>query len=248
MRSFPPTGYAEHSSSLSHDTIATGVLAIIASNEPSGPTRQSLESQTIAPARIVVADRTFNDRIVGVRIAKAINTAIDNLDLAEFDWFLRVDGDMILPPEWVEKSLASGADVVGRGGYALLIRMSAFVALGSHWPIIAPEDSFIILKLQSLGFKTVPYVVRPRFLREPSRGTSANRSSSILLKYGVWKWKLGYESIHAVYDFVFATNLRRNPRYLLGIFRYFFAALSRTKKWDEGVARFVWREQTRRLL
>lgn len=221
------------------------ILAILVSEGPAPETLQSLQNQTVRIDRVVLADRTFPDRRAGIRVAKAINCELDRLDLAEFDWLLRVDGDTILPPDWLERSMASGADVVGRGGYALLVKMSAFMAAGARFPVVEPEDALLNLKIQSLGFKAVPYVVKPEFLREPGRGTE--RSLFTFLQRGVWTWRLGYEPVHAVYNFIFAVRLRRNPRYLLGIFGYFFAAASRAEKWDEDVARFVFHKQVMSL-
>lgn len=221
------------------------VLAIIASHESTEQTRLSLESQSIPPVQIAVADEVFHDRNVGIRVARAINSVLEWLDVSEFDWFLRVDGDILLPHDWIEKSVASGADVIGRGGYALLVRMSAFSAVGYRFPVVENEDTMLVLKLQSLGFKAIPYVVKPKFLREPRRGT--DRSLLTFFHGGTWAWKSGYEPIHAVYNFISATKIRRNPRYLLGIFGYFFSAFSRVEKWDEGVTRFVRHEQLRRL-
>jgi hypothetical protein len=217
------------------------VLAVIASNEPSDATRRSLESQTVPPAQIVVADRTFSDRYVGIRVAKAINSALDSLDLARFDWFLNVDGDVVLPPDWIERSAASGADVVGRGGYALLVRMSAFVAVGSRFPVVEAEDSLLMMKLQSLGFKAVPYVVKPKFTRELGRGV--DQSLFMFFRKGISKWKLGYEPAHAVYTSLISAKRMRNLRYLLGVFGYFFAAAARAEHWDSNVAEFVFHKQ-----
>ena len=61
------------------------VLAIIASYEPAQLTHLSLESQSLPSTKIVVADEIFHDRHVGMRVSKALNAALENLDLAEFD-------------------------------------------------------------------------------------------------------------------------------------------------------------------
>ena len=195
--------------------------------------------------RIVVADKTFHDKNVGLRVAKAINAALESEDLSGFDWFLRVDGDVILSPDWIERSVASDADVIGRGGYSLLVRMKAFAAIGYRFPVFEKEDSMLVLKLQSLGFKAIPYVVKPKFLREPGRGT--DRSLQTFFRNGVWSWQMGYEPVHLVYQYASAVWIRRNPRYLLGMFGYVYGALAGKKKWDEDVARFVRSHQLRYL-
>lgn len=219
------------------------VLAVIVSNEPSvSQTRHSLESQTIPPSRIVVADRTFRDRFVGVRVAKAINMALADVDLSCFDWFLRVDGDRILPPDWIEKSLSEGVDIVGMGGETLLIRTSAFMAVGARFPVVTEEDTALILKLLSLGFK-----------RTSGPGSTSLRVSGKhyplfqFIEKGVWDWKLGYEPIHAAYNYMEQARVRRNLLFLLGIFGYLFAFLSQKEKWDTDVAQFVFHGQVTRL-
>ena len=219
---------------------------MIASNEPSDQTRLSLESQTIAPSQIIIANKSFQDKNVGLRVAKAINAVMESVDPTKFDWFLRVDGDVILPPKWIEISINSGADVIGRGGYSLLVRMRAFKAVNYRFPIFEKEDSMLILKLQSLGFESIPYLVKPKFLREPGRGT--DKELTTFFKSGIWTWKMGYEPIHAVYNSLNAARVRRNPRYLLGVFGYAFAALTWSKKWDPLVAKYVFRKQLRALV
>jgi len=217
------------------------ILAIIASYEPAQRTRLSLESQSLPPAKIVVADRIFHDRHVGIRVSKALNTALDGLDLTEFDWFLRVDGDVLLPPDWIEKAVALGADVIGTGG-VLLVRMSAFKAVGYRFPVLEAEDSMLILKLMSLGFKRVPFT-EPMSLRGMMRGTDS--SMLTFFRNGIWRWKMGYEPIHAIYISVVAAAHYRNLRFLFQIFGYFFALLSRPRKWDKDLARFVFDQQVR---
>jgi hypothetical protein len=226
--------------------MVTKVLAVVASHEPSGPTYASLLQQTVVPSRIIVADKIFPGERAGVRVRKAINFALEGVDLQSFDWFLRVDGDVVLPADWIQRSVATGADVIGRGGYALLIRMGAFLAIGGRWPAVLKEDSFMVLKLASMGYRISPYVVSPVFLRAPGRGTDRLRINSFISD-GYWNWKLGYEPVHAVYNSVSGAIRRKNPKFLLAIVGYFFAASIRMEKVDDDLARFVFRTQVRSL-
>ena len=151
-----------------------------------------------------------------------------------------MDADVVLPPDWIEKATTLGADVVGRGGYALLVRMSAFKAVGYRFPVLEAEDSMLILKLMSLGFKRVTYT-EPVFLRGMMRGTDSTMLT--FFRNGIWRWKMGYEPVHAVYIPVVAAAHEGNLRFLFQIIGYFFALLSRPRRWDEDLARFVFNRQ-----
>lgn len=222
------------------------VLALIASNEPSERIRRNLETQTLPPTKILLADRTFKDKFVGTRVTRALNEAISSVDLGAFDWIMRVDCDVILPDRWIERSVGSGADVVGRAGYAMLIRMSAFRRLDSgRFPFITKEDSFIVLKLQSLGYRAVPHVVPIGFVREPARGSETSVYHGFFS--GVFAYKLGYEPLHAVGGFISAAKKRRNLLFLISAYGYMASVLARPRKWDEDEASWVFRHQVKQL-
>jgi len=213
------------------------VIAILASYEPAQRTYDSLARQTVSPSRIVIADKRIPHRSIGVRVSRAINASLRGVDLSSFDWLLRVDGDTVLQPAWMERSLEAGADIVGYAGYALLIRMKAFLAAGGAFPEIEKEDSLLIFKMRSLGFTQSPYVVRPVLLRDPGKGTDQSWYSYV--EGGFNMWKCGNEPLHFLHSCVSGAVIRTNPKFLLAVFGYFLSAARGTPTWDPKVTRWV---------
>lgn len=219
----------------------TRVLAVVPSLEDPVLTISSLRRQTLPPSEILSATGKFPGEQVGHRVSQAINLALKDVDLDRYDYLLRVDSDTVLPPTWIERSVATGADVVGRAGYALLVKMDAFLRVGGRYPVFHPEDSLLILRLRSLGFRCVDYPVQPVLLRKPGRGTDMRLGNYI--RSGMQFRRLGYEPVHVLVSAIASSAARGNPRYLLSPAGYFFALLFRAAPFDPRLARFVFRLQ-----
>lgn len=217
------------------------VLAVVPCMEDCSRTILSLRRQTLPPSKILRAAGRFPGPYVGHRVSQAINSALEGVNLGEYDYLLRVDSDTVLPSNWVERSVGTGADAVGRGGYAFLVKMRAFLLVGGRYPVFHPEDSMITLRLASLGFRCIDYPVQPILLRKPGRGTDMRIGNYV--RSGIYLWSLGYEPIHVIAGAVASAAARGNVRYMLGPIGYFFALFSRVPPFDPALSRFVFRYQ-----
>jgi hypothetical protein len=119
------------------------ILCVIVSLCGYEKTLQSIKDQTVQPKKIVIADKPYPQfRFVGERVGMAMRNALSREKLDNYTHILRVDGDTILPKDYIQHSLSKNADLVGRGGYAQLLKVSAFKDLfNCVYPIDFAADS-----------------------------------------------------------------------------------------------------------
>jgi hypothetical protein len=121
------------------------ILCVIVSDCGCEKTLQSVKDQTIQPEKIVIADKLYPQfRFIGERVGMAMRDALSGENLDNYTHVLRVDGDTILPNDHIQYALNKNADLVGDGGYAQLLRVSAFKDLfNGVYPVDFAEDSCI---------------------------------------------------------------------------------------------------------
>jgi hypothetical protein len=119
------------------------ILCVIVSLGECEETLQSVKNQTVQPFKIVVANKSFPQfKFVGERAGMAIRDVLSKEKLEDYTHILRVDGDTLLPKDYIEHSLSKNVDLVGGGGYAQLLRVSAFKDLfDCMYPVDFAEDS-----------------------------------------------------------------------------------------------------------
>lgn len=143
------------------------ILCIVVSLGGHEKTIESIKHQTFPVSKIVVADKRFPQfRYVGERAGMAMRDALSKERLEDFTHILRVDGDTLLPRKFVEESLKPNADLVGCGGYAQLLKVSAFQDLfGGIYPVDFAEDTVlaqaIILSPKHVYHRYVVHPIRP---------------------------------------------------------------------------------------
>ena len=117
-------------------------------NRYSEKTIESLLEQTIKPSKIIVAaghpsiceecsshgiecyfvKPNFTEH-TGIRMTKAMNFALKFLNLNDYDFILKVDDDVVLPPNFIERCLKLDADCVGGSGCAQMFKINTFIDL-----------------------------------------------------------------------------------------------------------------------
>ena len=139
------------------------ILCVLVSLGGFEETLKSIRSQTVQPAKIVIADKPYPEfKFVGERAGMAVRKVLKNEPLNKYSHFLRVDGDVFLPPTFIEESVKLGADLVG-WGYAQLMTISSFLELfGGVYPVFFAEDSVLVQKIRySCKHSFAQYVVKP---------------------------------------------------------------------------------------
>ncbi len=234
------------------------VLAVVPTlNESIERTIQSIKRQThpISAIGVVSAKGPLTEGVdlavvcqpnlgecVGRRVAKALNFLLQNVTLGDYHYILRVDSDVVLPPNFVEANLSIHGDIVGTCGYAMLIRVEPFVDnFAGRFPEVCADDSYLAQYSMSIGLNVVQWKVRPVLLRR----SGAHQNWRYFYDRGLEMHRMGYEPLHVLF-ICFAETLRHDWRNLYSLPAYLFAKLTHDPQYT--IAKWVWRRQVRRLI
>jgi len=227
-------------------------------NDDPTSTVSSIRRQTITPSEIIVVvgsrslfckllDSHIVSRIkvvylkpdmseyLGIRVAKSLNYALNAVNLKEFDYILKVDADVELPPSFIEKNLEVGGDVVGKCGCALLIRNEIFLSeFNGRFPKVPADDTFFNLLLMSRNKKVKGWKIKP--IMKTVRKHSWRHYSSRGSEY----YKLGYEPLH-IFEL-----LRFGIENVFLILGYLVSIIKRIDKYE--ISSWVFQTQLRRVI
>lgn len=195
----------------------------------------SVLAQTYPIEMLVILPKEVKGGTLPERVSFALNQGLSNIRLENFDYLLRVDGDTVLPADFLEESLKDAPDLYGDWGYAMLIKIRPFLELmnGKFHP--ESDDSYIIHKFIAENRKVVSGQLELVKTRKRPHGMND------LLACGKIYYKLGYEPFHVLSFF----GNRRRKDMLLVVIGYFNALIRRERKFD--MASYIWRHQTRKL-
>jgi len=161
-----------------------------------------------------------------------------NVNLADYDYLLRLDGQTILPTNFVEYALAQNCDLFGESVHAALIKVSTFLKLmnGKFHP---ETDEIYMTHKFAVQAKTCPSYGSLKIqhsTNETNHSANDHRGTGILL------YKIGYEPFHIL------LILLRNHTWihLLWFQGYLIAMLQRRSKFD--FASQLWQYQMGRLV
>ncbi len=203
------------------------VLCVVVSLDHPAATLQSIFNQTVKPSKVVVAHKSYSQyRYVGERVGRAINHVLSYENLGDYTYLLRVDGDTVLPRDFLEKMLQLNVDLAGYGGYAQLLRMPTFLeAFKGVYPQVFGEDSVVHHTIHELGYNHRGYIV------EPIKPASKKYPADVWVQNGVLKYRLGYSLpmvLRSVKDYRSATLVGFNVVFLFA--GYCLAYFRRLKK------------------
>ncbi len=245
------------------------ILAVIPTlrDDPT-ETIQSILKQSVSVTKIVtvVGDKALCNRLdslkleqttnifvkpnfrqpLGKRVAAAINTALAQEDLSNYDYILKVDAEILLPRDFIKINTEKGQDFVGSGGTAMIFKTSAFIeGLGGKYPEASADDTYLALRFMYEGF-TVKRWICPPIYKGREKG---HHSYKHKFQRGMELYRLGYEPIHVLEyprDQVSKLKVDRLLDSLFPIIGYFWGALKRIERYE--LASWVFTMQTRRLL
>lgn len=195
------------------------VLAIIVSNEGNGVSYQSLLRQTVPPSRIIIA----SDK----GIVNALNNVLARVNIWDYDYIFRTNHDVYFPPNWMEKNLALGVDLIGSHGDAMLIRPKVIDGIGGKFFYNVVEDSYFVYMAVLNGFSYKREVVAHANTRKMASTANPWR----FIDEGVAMWQIGYGPLHLAWNTINATVRHRNFRFLVKVPCYFYAAITDKPKW-----------------
>ena len=182
----------------------------------------------------------------GVRTTAALNSSLCGIDLTQFDYMLRVDADVTLPQRFVEVNSKLEAALVGES-QAMLFSMPTFLKVFSgRFPEgINKEDTYVVLKLITMGYHVPYWLLPPYAQRVWGAGKSRRARLAYFFKNGYDMWKLGFEPIHVIGDAFMRTVMGYDPWHFFEVLGYFTALVRREKRYD--IARRVTISQLTRI-
>ena len=136
---------------------------------------------------------------LGEKVSYVLNRCIEKLDLTKYDWILRLDGDTVLPSNFVKVSTSVPYDVgsVGKAGHCTIIRMEAFLSCMPNQRFDKRvDDSTLYFNLMYHGWKCLDWQrdAWPLSFRPPGIVSS--------LRYFLYGGKIryieGYEPVHVL--------------------------------------------------
>ena len=117
----------------------------------------SIEEELSEKVRVIYVKPELTEH-VGVRVGKAINNVLNNIPLHKYDFLLKVDADIVMPLNYVERCLKLKADLVGLGPF-MLVRMEPFLKLLSgRWPEVPTDDAYVMMCFKAAGLRIAPWL------------------------------------------------------------------------------------------
>jgi hypothetical protein len=156
----------------------------------------------------------------GMRVAKALNSVLANLDLKRFDYILKVDDDVIFPPTFLSENIESQYDLMGRG-CGLLIKVKPFIELmGGRFMAICSDDTYLVTCFSINNMKVLPWKWKCGAVikKQP------NYNWSRMFEIGKDHYRMGFLAVTFVLSILSAIK-ERGLLYIFIILGYFFAFL-----------------------
>lgn len=208
---------------------------------------KSVLAQSYPVDMVVILPRKHQAKLLGAKLSKVLNEGFSHIKLEGFDYVLRVDGDVILPCNFLEENLKDNPDLCGGAGYAMLIKVKPFLEVMNGKFHLLSDDSYTSYKFMKEDCKVVKLRVEPILLKQRGLhyGTSyfskpSHHDLTRFFNRGKTMYRLGYEPFHVL------GMLRFTIWNIFAVFGYFTVLVKREEKLD--VADFVWYKQVRRLL
>jgi len=165
---------------------------------------------------------------VGERVGVALTMAFRKYRPGDYDYFLKLDDDIVFGPRFVEVNVKSGYDVMGRGA-AMLVNAGKYLRVfGDRWPVNPADDDYVVYKSIASGLKVLEWdwVEKARLLKEPTR------SPRRLLITGRVMYRFRMPFPYTILSSLKRVVKGRSFSYLIIIYGYFTALLARDAKYD----------------
>lgn len=199
----------------------------------------SIFTQTVPIDIVVLAFKRVDGGNLVERVSWVLNDALRHLRIEDFDYILRLSGDVILPRNFLESNLKDNPDLCGKTGQAQLIKVQPFIKHCGGKVHPQSDDTFLNLKFNLLKLKVQKCTVAPWF----TRPNGATHGLKYFYERGFHLYKLGYEPLHVCADLLF--DIRDDVRNLICFFTYAISWLKHEERSDFGQC--VWKYQIMRL-
>jgi hypothetical protein len=158
------------------------------------------------------------------RIIDAENDGLEHINLKDFDYVLKLDGDTILGRDFLKNNLVDHPDTVGAGP-AFLIKVSPFIEILGGKFYHDSEDPYVRTKFMMAGKKVQAYREAPKYL-----GPHFSLDVPYLINLGRMYYRLGWTLIHVSHTMFW--EVPRSIRNIFIVGGYVLACILRPKKMD----------------
>lgn len=182
----------------------------------------SIRSQTFHVDSIKLVSSRVTGGCFPEKVSYVLNKALDSISLKDYDYLLRVDGDTVLPPDFVEKAVKANCDLYGTIGYSMLIRVPPFLSCMNGKFYSLSNDTYIPHCFVAHGYKVVH--------GDLSKVKTRNKLHSWMYYYVIGSnyYRLGYTLLH------FVASLKNKPLRVSSMLLagFFGSWLNRKPKFD----------------
>lgn len=122
-------------------------------------TIDSINSQTVKCKNIILADKRFDMKMPkSLRVSKAINYALRDIDLNDYDFLIKIDSDTTLDNSFIENNIKYNYGLIG-GGRCLIINVPLFIEIsGGRFVECYADDTALFAQFKrSYNYDVLPW-------------------------------------------------------------------------------------------
>lgn len=202
----------------------------------------AIKAQTVPVKKLIVASLRDGNSI-DERVVKTLNRMLSQVNLGDYDYILRVDGDCIIPRNFVEAALSTDSDLYGSCGCAMLLRVSTFKKyMQGEFQYL--DDSYLRARYTMFNLKMSRDIVP--YYHKPKKRQSLKQLTAKELYRGRMLYVLGWELVHVTHHVAKDCKREGSLRFAIPLLGYVIAWTRRTPKLD--VASWVYRYQVGQLV
>jgi hypothetical protein len=128
-------------------------------------TLESIKTQSLPVSKLVLVNERSSKPSLGERLSEVINNALSKVDIAKYDYILRVDSNNILPLNFLEANLAVEPDIMGFGS-PQIIKVKPFLEIMSGRINPLQDNTYIRHKFAMHGLRVAAPVVKADLKRK----------------------------------------------------------------------------------
>lgn len=186
-------------------------------------TLQSIWKQTVPVTFTVILTEKVRMKHFPSKMSHILNNGLEHIKLEDFDYILRVDSDITLPENFLEKNLKNDPDACGYG-YAQLIKISSFVTHMDGKFNKEHDDSYVLFKFMSENLNVKEkYDVHPVLKRH----AGVHHGYGYFINRGKDFYKMGFEPVH-----ILCHPITCHAFDLFSIIGFFIASFRQIHKFD----------------
>lgn len=200
----------------------------------------AVKAQTI-PVETILNAPLLNGDTIDERVVNTLNTMLSQIKLDDYDYILRVDGDCIIPKNFVEAALSTNSDLYGGCGCAMLLKVATFQKyMKGRFQYL--DDAYLRGKYAMLNLKTSKDLV-PYYHKSKTKPSLKQLTRKFLYR-GKMLYILGWEPIHLIHHVI--RNFKQEHSLIFTVPGYIMASFKHTPKLD--IANWVHNYQIKHLI